>query len=282
MTSLLIYWIQQGKPLWAGLLLGFAVHFKIYPFIYTPSILLMLDVQYNHTIFSPSKPKASSDHPKTTYGAGLILQHINKSRIQLCIGAAMGFFVPSLWMYHLYGHEFLQHSYLHHFSRLDHRHNFSPYHMSLYLSSALPKQVVSMSSLAFIPQLLLAGIVIPLALYAVGKDLGTIMFAQTFAFVAFNKVCTSQVHHPYSRANGKYFMWYISFLPLYLPTSRFLQDPVKGVVALSSWILAQAAWLYYGYRLEMLGDNVFFPQLWSAGMAFFAINVGILGDVLSD
>jgi phosphatidylinositol glycan class M len=197
MTSLLIYWIQQGNPLWAGLLLGFAVHFKIYPFIYTPSILLVLDAQYNHTIFSPSKSQASSDHPKTTYGAGLILRHINKSRIQLCIGAAMGFFVPSLWMYHLYGQEFLQHSYLHHFSRLDHRHNFSPYHMSLYLTSALPKQVVSMSSLAFIPQLLLAGIVIPLALYAVGKDLGTIMFAQTFAFVAFNKVCTSQVHHPY-------------------------------------------------------------------------------------
>lgn len=77
-------------------------------------------------------------------------------------------------------------------------------------------------------------------------------------------------------------MWYISFLPLYLPTSRFIQDPAKGVVALSSWILAQAAWLYYGYRLEMLGDNVFFPQLWSAGMAFFAVNVGILGNVLSD
>lgn len=46
-------------------------------------------------------------------------------------------------------------------------------------------------------------------------------------------------------------------------------------------LIVQAAWLYYGYRLEMLGDNVFFPQLWGAGMAFFAVNVGILGDVLS-
>jgi phosphatidylinositol glycan class M len=80
---------------------------------------------------------------------------------------------------------------LHHFSRLDHRHNFSPYHLTLYLSSTAPKEILSISSMAFIPQLVLVVIVIPLALY--GRDLATTMFAQTFAFVAFNKVCTSQV-----------------------------------------------------------------------------------------
>lgn len=190
MTTLLIYLIQRGRPLWAGSLLGFAVHFKIYPFIYTPSIILALDAQYDRIVFPRSKAKAFGDHQTTTY-KGLLFQHINKSRIQLCVGAAIGFLVPSLWMYNVYGHEFLQHSYLHHFTRLDHRHNFSPYHLALYLSSALPKQTISISSLAFVPQLLLAGIVIPLAL--IGRDLGTIMFAQTFAFVAFNKVCTSQV-----------------------------------------------------------------------------------------
>jgi len=46
-------------------------------------------------------------------------------------------------------------------------------------------------------------------------------------------------------------------------------------------LIEQAAWLYYGYRLEILGDNVFFPQLWGAGMGFLAVNVGILGNVLS-
>jgi hypothetical protein len=30
----------------------------------------------------------------------------------------------------------------------------------------------------------------------------------------------------------------------------------------------------------MLGDDVFFPQLWGAGMAFLGVNVWILGDVL--
>jgi GPI mannosyltransferase 1 subunit M len=43
----------------------------------------------------------------------------------------------------------------------------------------------------------------------------------------------------------------------------------------------KGAWLYYGYQLELLGENVFFPQLWAAGMGFFAVNVGILGQVLS-
>lgn len=34
-------------------------------------------------------------------------------------------------------------------------------------------------------------------------------------------------------------MWYISFLPLYLPTSPFLQSRRKGVAALALWIIAQ-------------------------------------------
>ena len=46
-------------------------------------------------------------------------------------------------------------------------------------------------------------------------------------------------------------------------------------------LIEEAAWLYYGYRLEILGDSVFFPQLWGAGMGFFAVNVGILGNILS-
>jgi phosphatidylinositol glycan class M len=195
MTSLLILFVQQRRPIQTGLLLGFAVHFKIYPVIYTPTILLALDAQYDRLVYPRSEVKAYGVHQPSTYTG--MLSYINRSRVVFSIAAALGFIVSTAWMYHLYGQEFIQHTYLHHFTRLDHRHNFSPYHLTLYLSSAAPKQTWSISSLAFIPQLVLAGVLIPLALY--GKDLATTMFAQTFAFVAFNKVCTSQVRpntHP--------------------------------------------------------------------------------------
>lgn len=46
-------------------------------------------------------------------------------------------------------------------------------------------------SLAFVPQLLLSVGTIPFRFAKL--DLATTMLAQTYAFVSFNKVCTSQV-----------------------------------------------------------------------------------------
>lgn len=88
---------------------------------------------------------------------------------------------------------FIKHTYLYHFTRLDHRHNFSVYNTVLHLNSAYPSQAsdLRVESLAFIPQLLLAVVAIPLM--CAKKDLAGTMLAQTFAFVTFNKVCTSQV-----------------------------------------------------------------------------------------
>lgn len=50
---------------------------------------------------------------------------------------------------------------------------------------------MKLESLAFLPQLFLSAVAIPLALSK--NDLPSTMLAQTFAFVTFNKVCTSQV-----------------------------------------------------------------------------------------
>ena len=95
-----------------------------------------------------------------------------------------------------YGSDFLVHTYFHHVTRIDHRHNFSPYNILLYLNSANPPGSSSLhtESLAFLPQLLLSCVLIPLAIAK--KNLATSMMAQTFAFVTFNKVCTSQVRLP--------------------------------------------------------------------------------------
>jgi len=50
---------------------------------------------------------------------------------------------------------------------------------------------LGVESLAFLPQMFLSVVAIPLLLAK--KDLASTMLAQTFAFVTFNKVCTSQV-----------------------------------------------------------------------------------------
>lgn len=77
---------------------------------------------------------------------------------------------------------------------MDHRHNFSPYNILLYLGSSAPgSSYIHLESAAFLPQLLLSAVLVPLLLAK--KDLPSTMLAQTFAFVTFNKVCTSQVRN---------------------------------------------------------------------------------------
>ncbi|KAH0382826.1 glycosyltransferase family 50 protein, partial [Aureobasidium melanogenum] len=146
-----------------------------------------------------------------------------------------------------YGFEFIRHSYTYHLTRIDHRHNFSVYNTLLHMKSALgPSSGLGVESLAFFPQLFLSVIAIPLLLAK--KDLASTMMAQTFAFVTFNKVCTSQL----------------------------------GYSALALWVIGQALWLQQGYELEFLGKSTFVPGLWVASMLFFGINCWILGIVVSD
>jgi len=97
------------------------------------------------------------------------------------------------------------------------------------------------------------------------------MLAQTFAFVTFNKVCTSQ-----------YFLWYMVLLPLYLPRSTFLKNPKLGITAAVLWVAAQAVWLQQGYELEFLGKSSFLPGLWLASLGFFGVNCWILGIIVGD
>ncbi|KEF62219.1 phosphatidylinositol glycan, class M [Exophiala aquamarina CBS 119918] len=245
----------------SGALLGLSVHFKIYPFIYGVSMLWILE----------SGPTSSS--PSTSFQN--ILRFLNPRRLLLLTTSLSTFTSLNILMYNIYGPPFLKHTFLHHFTRIDHRHNFSPYNALLYLSSAhsavSPAQPTSLSfeSIAFIPQLLLSTVLIPVALSR--RHLPATMLAQTLAFVTFNKVCTSQ-----------YFLWYLIFLPLYLPRSSLTTCPSLGGTALALWVLGQAAWLQQGYQLEFLGRSTFVPGLFSAGLAFFAVNCWILGVVVSD
>ncbi|KAI9807825.1 MAG: GPI mannosyltransferase 1 [Sarcosagium campestre] len=270
----LLWAVLQRRIVLAGVLLGLAVHFKIYPFIYGVSILRWLDAD---TVFSKKKKKEEenvSSSPSSidaSFFSSLwnkALAFFNLVRISLIATSLTSFLVLNGIMY---GQPFIQHTFLYHVTRIDHRHNFSPYNTLLHLNSspAASPSALRLESLAFIPQLLLSTVAIPLILSK--RDLASTMLAQTFAFVTFNKVCTSQ-----------YFLWYMVFLPFYLPHSSLLARPRLGLSAAALWLLAQAVWLQQGYQLEFLGQSTFAPGLWMAGTAFFLVNVWILGVIVSD
>ena len=190
--------------------------------------------------------------------------------------------LPSLW-------NSARQTYLYHLVRKDNRHNFSIYFYNLYLSQTTSAtaattaaataaavtnsttsvfqwstlKTLQLSKLAFLPQLVTSTYVG----IKYGQDLPFAMAIQTMIFVTFNKVCTAQ-----------YFLWYFCLIPLSLEqTSMSLL--AHGVPMVLLWIGTYAHWLYWGYRLEFLGDSVFF-NLWVAGVCFFLVNVGIVSACL--
>ncbi|OQO12879.1 hypothetical protein B0A48_02343 [Cryoendolithus antarcticus] len=246
----LLWATLRQQILLAGALLGFGVHFKIYPFIYAASIYWWLGDPRQ-------KPLSMSNL-------------LNGPRVKLAVTSLSMFMSLNAVMYWMYGHDFIEHSYTYHVSRLDHRHNFSVYNTVLHLSSMLFEQSgLQLETVAFFPQLFLALIAIPLKLAR--RDLAGAMLAQTFTFVTFNKVCTSQ-----------YFLWHMVFLPLYLYGSEFMENRRLGLLALGLWVFGQAAWLQQGYQLEFLGNSTFVPGLWLASAGFFGVNCWILGVIIGD
>ena len=270
----------------SGILLGFAVHFKIYPFIYALTFLLFLH---------GSQPLPSWKTSPLAFARSWL----NPDRVRLGLSAFASFMACNVLSYAAYGSDFLQHAYLYHLTRSDHRHNFSPYSTLLYASSAAAASsdpaasktwLSRLPTIAFIPQLLLSAVILPLAMMpslppgssrrraSLERRLPSTLMAQTLAFVALNKVCTSQ-----------YFLWYLCFLPLHLAVRRSppraRDEPVRGVrdaVFVALWVGTQAVWLWQGYRLEFLGESTFVPGLWGASLAFYLANMLLLGVVIED
>ncbi|TVY19507.1 GPI mannosyltransferase 1 [Lachnellula arida] len=271
-----LLWAVMGRRIvLAGLLLGLGVHFKIYPFIYAPSVVWWLDEE------EVGKGKGKGEGKGKGSGVfEMAWRFCNGARVKLAVVSLLTFMGLNGLMYSIYGWPFLQHTYLHHVTRIDHRHNFSPYNTLLYLSSSssspnssslsFPSHIhLNLESLAFIPQLFLSAIALPLILAK--KDLPSTMLAQTFAFVTFNKVCTSQ-----------YFLWYMVFLPFYLPTSSLLANKKLGLTAAGLWVATQGLWLQQAFQLEFLGNSTFVPGLWVSSLLFFLTNAWILGIIVGD
>ncbi|RLV96165.1 GPI mannosyltransferase 1 [Spathaspora sp. JA1] len=239
------YLLVKDNVIVSGIWLGIAIHFKIYPIIYLPSILLYLQTTTTPIIQFP------------------ILNLINWKNLKFFISTILTLSTLTLGMYWIYGYEFIDNSYLYHLIRLDHRHNFSVYNMALYYKSALPSLSTSYNDIekfTFIPQFVLSSLILPLTFARI--DIISTLFLQTFTFVMFNKVITSQ-----------YFIWFLIFLPHYLSKSSLLTHKrLTGLVVLLSWVISQGVWLYFAYLLEFEGINTFDYGLLYASVGFYLCN----------
>lgn len=76
----------------------------------------------------------------------------------------------------------------------------------------------------------------------------------------------------------QYFLWYLLFLPLLLP--RLQSISIKHALAyVTVWAGTQALWLAEAYKLEFLGENVYFG-LWIRSLVYVAGNCWVLAEIM--
>ncbi|KAL8946044.1 MAG: hypothetical protein Q9222_007503, partial [Ikaeria aurantiellina] len=186
MVIAMLWAVLRQRIALAGIFLGLSVHFKIYPFIYGASIIWSLESSPSSIPKEKSSPSSEKQHPSAIFFQA-IRNFLNLQRLTLFASSLSTFISLNIIMYTIYSTPFLEHTFLYHLTRIDHRHNFSPYNTLLHLASAAPDRIsdLKLESLAFLPQLAISAILIPIALAK--KDLAGAMLAQTFAFVTFNK-----------------------------------------------------------------------------------------------
>lgn len=245
MLLLLLY--LSNRPFAAGLIYGFAVHMKIYPCIYAATFYFALS---NYSVKGTER-----------WAKFKLLFNPNKKKVMFVLSSILGFLIPTIVSVYLYKSEYIDEALLYHLKRKDVRHNFSPYFYFLYLSdSVIPflSSVISFSS--FLLQLFLVAHIS--WKFCSPKFLPSCLFIETFTFVTFNKVCTSQ-----------YFLWYLCLFPLCYPLIAKYQKGILG--ALAVWFLGQIIWLTAAYYLEFKGQNTFF-NVFIASLLFFLINVSLI------
>jgi len=233
----------RGREVLCGALLGAAIHVKLYPVIYCLPLYLSLE--------------------KTDAKSFIWRFEVTKKRFVFCLSVGLSFLVLTGLSFGLYGMEYIQEGFLYHLSRVDTRHNFSIWFYFLYLS--VDYDIPGMGLITFVPQFA----VVLACGYAFSRNRDELllgMFCQTMAFVAFNKVVTSQ-----------YFLWYLVFVPLI--HDKLDMSWRKKLFLLCLWLGTQASWLLPAYLFEFKGMNTFF-YMWLESIAFFSCNIYVMISVI--
>lgn len=257
LVLLVLFYLAKDKCIPAGLTYGFAVHFKLYPIIYSPAIYWYL----NSKTSSKSLFSLSSINPFT------------RKRLTFFICALSTFMFTTLLSYHFYGNKYINEAWLYHLSRIDSQHNFSIYFYLFQL--AKDESLVSLISL--IATLVQASAILytlryiiwptSVSSYAEDSRLFSLLFStfmSTYLFVSLNKVITSQ-----------YFIWYFSLVPLIIPVTCHEIPCIRLVHMLIIWLLAQALWLAPAYMYELIGVKGALIYVWLASLSFCGVNLGL-------
>ncbi|KAK7201085.1 mannosyltransferase [Novymonas esmeraldas] len=249
----------EGRYFTAAAILGFAVHFKIYPIIYALPLVL--------GVWERAKPQHFLR--RLTHTVPIVLG------CGLCCTVA--FSIPTYVCYRIYGKQYLNEAFIYHIHREDHRHNFSPYWLLMYLNIGRRDLGVgvdhSAGILAFLPQFA----VLAYASWKLRKNIAHACCVETILFVAFNKVCTVQ-----------YFVWFLPFLafvfcdparPTLLTHTTIApksERPSLGwsVAVVCLWGLTIPLWVWTAYPLEFEGRN-HYGRLWIVSCLFYLATVGL-------
>lgn len=304
LVLLTLYFLQCKRQYFVtGFVHGIAIHFRLYPLIYSLTLYMFLSKfsyyttedrrlktnymaieNYTNTV----KQLKNSDNMrkislrednnmiaednkkiierKTIFKKKYLLYLIpNFDQIKLIAGCLLSLCSLTALFYHFYGYKFLFETYIFHLIRKDPRHNFSVYFYLQYLTAWVKNIGLWQKVLMVLPQIVL--LLVFSCRYGLNKySLNFSILTQTIVMVIYNSVLTSQ-----------YFVWIMAILPLCLWQ---INMPKKtAVLLLIIWFAAQGAWLLPAYFLEFHGQNTFL-FIWIQSVSFFCANIAILGRLI--
>ncbi|KAJ3364682.1 GPI mannosyltransferase 1 [Allomyces javanicus] len=243
----MLYLVARDRIGWAAAVFGAAVHVKVYP--------IMAAVPLAIHVAQPAH-SGGSWRPQRAIRCALI--------------ATAAFAALTAAMVAVTGVDMLHHTYGYHVTRADHRHNFSVYFYAIYLRIGASSGAAAVALVPFLAQ---AVTVTALGVRFARTNLSLAVFLQTVAFVAFNKVMTSQ-----------YFMWWLCYVPMVVPalqTREARRVPWWVLPVLTAlWVAAQGAWLSNAYQLEFLGIPTF-RALFVSSVTLFAVHVALIVELVA-
>ena len=270
LVLLSLIYLEKKKYYLSALIYGFAVHFKIYPIIYAPSLFLYL--LYKEFIQNKNGPKELEPIPffqriyhkiKSTIIMVFSNLFTKTALFFVIISSGVFFFFLALF-YKLIGYKFLYEYLLYHLIRKDHRHNYSIFYYTIYLTydNDFSKYL---SLITFLPQMILI-LSVTIFLY---KDINLCLIVLTMIFVHFNKVITAQ-----------YFIWYLSLIPLIIHRNLlFGVKKLKAILLLTIWMIFEIIWNRYSHLLEYEGQN-YFMSMWIVNILFFLTSCWIVREII--